>query len=308
MKKQSKKQRKFLIKKSKKGNKRKKQKIKSNNFHSRNQELQESSSSWIYYGNPENQLVIRADFVTELGNENSITCFPRLVFPFVSIQNFRSIAQNKYYQVEGTGFFIHEIGLFVTAKHVPFYQNIPLETWIGIHSHQNVVSVRHVQGFVFHETADICVGFFDKHDPRNRLIYTPAIQFQALKPCFEIPNINDSIKNFGYGGSRVENIENRSQDGNFTCQWGSGTVSQILLEGRDSSTLPGSTIEALMPTIGKASGGPVFNSNGEVIGVNSTSFNGEQPISYFTPIYKILELEIEHEILGRINVRDLFSS
>lgn len=241
-----------------------------------------------------------------LGSEETINSFPRGVFPFVSIKNFVSKTENKYYEPEGTGFFIHENGLFVTAKHVPFYQEKALNTFIAIHAYGQLVSVRHVRRFVNHPTADISIGFLDKHDPRNRAIYNSYLKYSHLTPNFNDPEKGQIVKNFGYGGSCVKDKDKRIQDGNFTCQWGEGEISELYLEGRDKSTLPGATVEALMPTIGKASGGPVFNKNGEVIGVNSTSLDGEPPVSYFTPINKILEMEIDHDDFGKIKVSELF--
>lgn len=244
--------------------------------------------------------------ISVLGSEETINSFPKIVFPFVSIKNFDLKTENKYYESEGTGFFIHENGLFVTAKHVPFYQEKPLNTLIAIHAYGQLVSVRHVRRFVNHPTADISIGFLHKHDPRNKAIYNSHIKYSHLTPNFHDPEKGKIVKNFGYGGSNVKDKDKRIQNGNFTCQWGEGEISELYLDGRDKSMLPGATVEVLMPTIGKASGGPVFNKNGEVIGVNSTSSDGEPPVSYFTPINKILELEIEHDDFGRINISELF--
>jgi Trypsin-like peptidase domain len=241
-----------------------------------------------------------------LGSENTINAFPEVVFPFLSIKNFESITESNYYEPEGTGFFIHENGLFVTAKHVPFYQEKPLRTFIAIHAYYKLISFRHVRRFVNHPTADIAIGFLDKYDPRNKIIFDSNLKYDHLTPNFENPEKGQLVKNFGYGGSSIEDKEKRIQDGNFTCQWGQGKISELYLEGRDKSTLPGATVEAFMATIGKASGGPVFNEKGEVIGVNSTSLDGEPPVSYFTPINKILELVIIHDDFGEIKVSDLF--
>lgn len=255
----------------------------------------------------EGNLKQEGNVISVLGNEETINWYPKVVFPFVSIKNFGSKTKAKYYDSEGTGFFIHENGLFVTAKHVPFYQEKPLNTFIAIHAYEQLISVRHVRRFVNHPTADISVGFLNKYDPRNKAIYNSHIKYNHLTPNFGNPKKGQIVKNFGYGGSSVKDKDKRIQDGNFTCQWGQGEVSELYLEGRDKATLPGATVEALMPTIGKASGGPVFNENGEVIGVNSTSLDGEPPVSYFTPIHKILELEIEHDDFGKMKISELFS-
>ena len=181
-----------------------------------------------------------------------------------------------------------------------------METFIGIHALGGYTSVRHVHRFSYHEKADICIGILDKYDPANKLIYDKEIKYPHLIPNFEIPKIGELVTNFGYGNSSVVDKEQRIQTGNFPSQWYEGPVTQILMEGRDTSTLPGATIEGQYDTIGKASGGPVFNTKGEVIGVNSTSMPGEPPISYFTPINQILNLKIIHPIYGEIESKELF--
>ncbi len=298
MKKQSGKNKRRLKNKSEKVNRSKRKKNKKQNNFNRNTII----SAIANEGNLKQEI----NALSILGSKETINAFPKVVFPFVSIKNFGSKSENKYYEPEGTGFFIHENGLFVTAKHVPFYQEKPLRTFIAIHAYGRIVAVRHVRNFVNHPTADIAIGFLDKHDPRNKAIFNSYLKYNHLTPNFENPKKGQVVKNFGYGGSSVKDKDKEIQEGKFISQWGCGEVSKLYLAGRDKSILPGATVEALLPTIGKASGGPVFNEKGEVIGVNSTSLDGDPPVSYFTPINKILELNIKHDELGEMKVADLF--
>ena len=243
-----------------------------------------------------------------LGSEKSIDARPITVFPFLSIVNFRATNLNKYYQPQGTGFFIHKSGLFVTAKHVPILNdNNPLDNIIAVHNYGPYTCIKHVKSFQIHNTADIAIGFLDIYDAHNKFKWGSNLLYPHLKPSFISPNIDMNVSNFGYGGSTVSNPENTLQEGNFPFQWSKGVITEFYPDGRDSVFYPGPVVETNLSTKGLASGGPVFNDLGEVIGVNSSSFDGDQPISYFTPIYTILNMSTKHPVFGSINLKDLLS-
>jgi hypothetical protein len=243
------------------------------------------------------------------GSKQTLDSSPITVFPFISIVNFRSKNLSRFYEPQGTGFFIHKSGLFVTAKHVPILNdNNPLDNIIAIHNYDKYTCVKHVKNFHTHPTADIAIGFLDIHDSHNRFIWPKTLLYPHLKPSFIPPQIGLNVSNFGYGGSSVSNPKSRFQIGNFPCQWHKGIVTQIFPRGRDSVFFPGPVIETNLNTIGLASGGPIFNEIGQVIGVNSSSIDVDPPISYFTPIYTILGLSVVHPALGSISVKDLLSS
>lgn len=248
----------------------------------------------------------RNSYLKIYGSQKTIASQPIAVFPFVSIENFSSKNESQYYKPEGTGFFIHKCGLFVTAKHVPYLNKKALKTFIAIHDHGSTVSVRHVKCFAIHPTADIAVGFLDKHDVRNKLIYDDTILYKHLVPSFDPLSMGDKVENFGYGNSSISELSGRLQKAQFNCQWSNGEITNLYPIGRDSSFLPGATVETNLSTFGHASGGPVFNANGEVIGVNSTSYDSKPPISYFTPIDTILELRLKHNFWRNMKIRNLF--
>lgn len=243
-----------------------------------------------------------------LGSVETIDSRPITVFPFVSLANFREKRLRRFYTPQGTGFFIHKSGLFVTAKHVPILNdNNPIDNIIAIHNYSNYTCIKHVKNFQIHPTADIAVGFLDIHDVHSKIIWPTNLLYPHLKPRFVRPQIGMKVSNFGYGGSSVTNIKSRFQQGNFPCQWHNGLITQLYPDGRDAVFYPGPVMETNLNTIGLASGGPVFDEFGQVIGVNSSSINVDPPISYFTPIYTIREMSVVHPILGLISVKDLLS-
>jgi len=261
------------------------------------------SNSWNNYLPP----IRKQNNLSISGNENKIGANPICVFPFVSLQNLGK--KDQHYKCEGTGFFIHESGIFVTAKHVPIYKDEVLQTFIAIHEHGNYVSVRHVKQFWIKEDADIAIGILDDKDVRNKLIYDQEMPYPHLIPNYDQTQVGQIVKNFGFGGSKIAETSKRFQTGQFEHQWNEGPIREIHPEGRGSWNKSGPVIEGEYDTIGLASGGPVFNTDGEVIGVNSKSMpvfiEGDPPISIFTPITEILEIEIDHPIYGRIHIRDL---
>jgi Trypsin-like peptidase domain len=243
-----------------------------------------------------------------LGSVETIDSRPITVFPFVSIANFREKRLRKFYTPHGTGFFIHKSGLFVTAKHVPISNDAnPLDNIIAIHNYGNYTCIKHVKNFHIHPTADIAIGFLDIHDVHNKFIWGNNLLYPHLIPSFVPLQIGMKVSNFGYGGSSVAYTNSRYQEGNFPCQWHHGDITQLFLNGRDLSLQTGAVFENTLNTIGLASGGPVFNEYGQVIGINSSSFDGEPPISYSTPIYTIRDMSVLHPTFGEIKVVDLLS-
>lgn len=70
-----------------------------------------------------------------------------------------------------------------------------------------------------------------------------------------------------------------------------GDVTDVYPEKRDAVMLPWPCFEIDTPTIGAMSGGPVFDENGNVIGILSTSFSSGPP-SYASCIYPVISREI----------------
>lgn len=105
-----------------------------------------------------------------------------------------------------------------------------------------------------------------------------------------LPKINERVTIFGFRSSS-EKYERTAEsgmnfDGNLlVC---AGEVVDRFPTGRDRVMMPWPSLEVACPSWGGMSGGPVFNSEGEIIGLLSTSFsttdgNGPSYISLLIP-------------------------
>ena len=118
--------------------------------------------------------------------------------------------------------------------------------------------------------------------------------------CMVIPDEGEEVSTFAY--SKDTNFLYNIYDLkiNNEIKWAYGIVRKYYPNGRDSYLLPGPCVETSMTLEAGLSGGPVINKNGQIIGVNSTSFTGqEKDISYFTPINPIANISFETESEGK---------
>lgn len=75
----------------------------------------------------------------------------------------------------------------------------------------------------------------------------------------------------------------------FRTRRESGHVSMIFEEARDKVMLPFPCFQSEMPVYGANSGGPVFDAQGRICGINCTSYEGTD-ISFHVPVRGVLDL------------------
>jgi hypothetical protein len=97
--------------------------------------------------------------------------------------------------------------------------------------------------------------------------------------CYSCPNLEGQIDNIS-GKLHIDHADFE------------GEITQHFPDGR-GKIFPGQCYEAHMSAPGGTSGGPVFNSQGHVIGVISSGMAGMPPISYFAPLAPMLDVEFE---------------
>ena len=113
---------------------------------------------------------------------------------------------------------------------------------------------------------------------------TPKIGEKLLIAGFRASDYHFDIQEQTDGNKKYE------FSGNVFC--GNGIVTNTFLTGRDSSMLPWPSLEVNCPSLGGMSGGPVFDSSGLLIGILSTSINGDGP-SYVSLLWPALTVEFE---------------
>lgn len=192
----------------------------------------------------------------------------------------------------GTGFFIHQRGGFVTAKHVMFKKDgSPINPFFAIQTMGGEKHfVRTFGQFAVHPQADIVVGTIQ---PKTYIMGKGWEYMDIVVTPFELDlskiSIDDLVKTFAYPLSTVE-VKNNEQVATFKGAWESGVIQDYFPGGRDKTLLPGKCFQTSMTILGGASGGPVIK-DGAVIGVNSTGYD-DIPVSFITPISEILDLEV----------------
>lgn len=191
----------------------------------------------------------------------------------------------------GTGFFISVNGILVSAKHVllDVFENGQQNAAIGILQlfPNNHYTIRRFLRCTTHETADVGIA-----------IAAPLFHYKTQKPFLnKILTISkkelepdDLVHTYAYPTTTVE--QNEKQTLNVQALYFDGKVTEVFPNGRDRILLPAPCYQTTMNLHGGSSGGPVFNSKGQVCGINSTGFDGCLDISFVSRIQEILNLKL----------------
>jgi ribosomal small subunit protein bTHX len=218
------------------------------------------------------------------------------VFPIIS-QN-----EDGNYFI-GTGFFINNFGWFITAKHVAFDENNPNIT-LGIVqtiSHDHVM-IRKVEKFWLHETADIVVGRVTPvQDQYRNVVTNPSLVLKKRQI-----NSKQKIFTYAYPDTVITPPKNGKQRFVLAPDYYFGKIKSISF--RQDSFFNGICIQSNMLVKGGASGGPVFNKKGFVIGLNTSGFElieGEEPISFTTTIQEAFDIKVPYSNNGEVEYHTL---
>ncbi|MCA9501194.1 MAG: trypsin-like peptidase domain-containing protein [Nitrospira sp.] len=193
------------------------------------------------------------------------------------------------YELVGTGFFITDFGVFVTAKHVLekdhecghkffIWQLIPPDHW-------DIIPVDQVN---MHQEFDLAVGVVSRSvnkETGEELIHTKLPLSLAKR------NKDDLVVTYAYPNTVID-IENHVFS--FKPDFYEGRITECFPSGRDISSLPGPCYQTNMRIHHGASGGPVACSeNGKVFAVNTSGLDGvDFHISYVSQIDPILGLTL----------------
>ena len=212
---------------------------------------------------------------------NELVIFP--IITFIDRSGFHGL---------GTGFFINERGGFLTAKHV-FME--PLNTGERI--------VRELIYLYAHPEADIAHGMLGRVVNNNGEFRAPP-PVETLAITLDAINVNDPVSTYGYPIQDVEDPHMAMVAMTFHGIYSEGRILQYSCEG--SLRTRNACYETTLVTQSGHSGGPVIKNNA-VIGVNSSSFEGDTP-SYFTPLNPfILDLQARDGNGAAPTFREIFA-
>jgi hypothetical protein len=211
----------------------------------------------------------------------------------------------------GTGFFIGNPGIFVTARHVVMDsdgQFLPALAGAPLLFREKRVELRPFLQLAIHPRADVSVGILGtpvdggRPSPNGRFVLTE-----------EVPDDGSEVFTLAFPKSELVGSE-RAFAMSFTTAAAKGILQRHYPEYRDRVMLPARCYQTSLDLQSGSSGGPVAFGDGRVFGINSTGMDSDgQPVGYVSSIADILDLEL-HEIIppdGKqrewVSIRDLAS-
>lgn len=192
------------------------------------------------------------------------------------------------YRFIGTGFFITDLGVFATAKHVfaaPHQNGNQIYIWNIIPP--NEWMIRPVIQTNCHDTADLAVGVpsLAINPETNEPLLNARVRL-TMRPH----TIGDRVCTFAYPDTMIEPT-NEGHTFDFRPGFYEGKILESFPNGRDCVLLPGPCFRTSTIIHHGASGGPVAGPSGRVFAVNSTGFDGTDD-SFISQIDGILSLSI----------------
>jgi hypothetical protein len=209
-----------------------------------------------------------------------------VIFPIVTQE------PSGLFRLIGTGFFITENGLFVSAKHVLLAvldtrqrQVAPIGLFQFLPN--NAYVLRPILRCTSHEVADVAVGVAAPihHNQTGGLFRNKVLTLTA-----DLPKVGTQVATYAYPASVLVAGE-PAQQLHFNAGFYSGVIQDYFPSGRDRAALPAPCFQTSMHIHSGASGGPVFGNDGRVFGINSTGWDGTD-LSFVSRIVDILSLRI----------------
>ncbi len=208
----------------------------------------------------------------------------------------------------GTGFFVTQNGVFITAAHVinEVIANGSAKAPLGLFQFLDGCYVlRPIAQSTIHPLFDLAIGVAS---PMTHNVTGLPLANSLLTISRNQVNVGSLTHTFAFPETRIEYGEKQIVE--FHPGYYEGIVTDYFPNGRDAVILPGPCYQTSAVVRGGSSGGPVFNASGSVFGVNSTAF-GEDHLSFVSCITSILDLAIDGVLMPgesasrRVSIREL---
>jgi hypothetical protein len=213
-----------------------------------------------------------------------------LIFPIL-----KQVPDNNFYLI-GTGFFITTNGIFITAKHV--FQDVMDENGnpycaIGMMQFMpnNNYIPRPIISCSVHNEADIGIGIVAQmtHNETKAPYSNKIVTLSGLRPIE-----GAHVTTYAYPKTVI--LRGKTQELYFYPSFYDGKIEEYYPEKRDNCMIKSPCFRTSIYIHGGASGGPVFDDEGRVFGVNCTGFEGTD-ISYVSRVIDVLNLTINNAII-----------
>jgi hypothetical protein len=206
----------------------------------------------------------------------------------------------KRLKVVGTGFYITRYGLVATARHVledlrtPDALNL-LTSFVPHLGPNNTIYLRQVRRAHLLNAADVGVAYADNFMERY-----PTAALMNLRPRLsaDLPLAGEPLVTYAYPENEILDFSREGQIPEIHGDYFQGGFLRYVSEPEHPSlTFP--YFESTVEVRSGASGGPVFDSRGRVVGINCRGwdFRGSehegQHLSYIVPVDRLLDIEID---------------
>lgn len=205
----------------------------------------------------------------------------------------------KALRLLGTGFYLQPKGGFATAAHVA------LEAQELLTVSPNAVGISHaisdgrtlfrpIWKFFIHPAADVAFGIPRAEFVNDRTGETYRSKVLCLTDAS--PDVGAAISTWSYPLHRVLGDEQTGQVLQLQPNFYNGVLQELYSERGPSAKLKPPYYQTSIHLHGGSSGGPVFNSRGEVFGVASCSYDGAEDVAFVTPASALFEIKVPERI------------
>lgn len=215
---------------------------------------------------------------------SSVYKLEEAVFPIIKEIN------KENWEIIGTGFYITHNGVIATARHVLAdvidekrkKQKHPI--FFPHFCEDGRWFVRQITQAILADNGDVALGLPTefKHNKTGKLLRNKVLTLTT-----SVAKIGEKLITYAYPKSYTKKNEVHCWSNYYE-----GKVVKYYPKGRDRVMMPTACYQTSINILPGASGGPVFSPSGHVVGINSTSFDGAQDISYVSCISRLLRLSI----------------